>query len=58
MIVHVVAPKVEEEPEPEAAEETEEGVAAEGATAEGESTEPGSEKSGKVEKAGEEPAKK
>ena len=58
MIVHVVAPKVEEEPEPEAAEETEEGVAAEGATAEGESTEPGSEKPGKVEKAGEEPAKK
>ena len=58
MIVHVVAPKVEEEPEPEAVEETEEGVAAEGATAEGESTEPGSEKPGKVEKAGEEPAKK
>ena len=57
MIVHVVAPKVEEEPEPEAV-ETEEGVAAEGATAEGESTEPGAEKPGKVEKKGEEPAKK
>ena len=62
MIAHVVAPKVEEEPEPEAV-ETEEGVAAEGATAEGvtaegASTEPGTEKPGKAEKAGEEPAKK
>ena len=57
MIAHVVAPKVEEEPESETV-ETEEGVAAEGATAEGASTEPGTEKPGKAEKAGEEPAKK
>ncbi len=57
MIAHVVAPKVEEEPEPGTV-ETEEGVAAEGATAEGVSTEPGTEKPGKAEKAGEEPAKK
>jgi large subunit ribosomal protein L25 len=57
MIAHVVAPKVEEEPEPETV-ETEEGVTAEGATAEGASTEPGTEKPGKAEKAGEEPAKK
>ena len=57
MIAHVVAPKVEEEPESETV-ETEEGVAAEGATAEGASTEPGTEKPGKAEKAGEEPSKK